>query len=270
LIKTAGLEQAACISNRLISTNLYPDWKLSEIEEMQINLRKQYPDRPLIFRNICPEVNPILYKALQDCGWKLIPTRQIYLCDPELNSVWKHNHVKKDSKLLSSQQLEIIPPEQIKASDLNELRELFRQLFIHKHSRLNPDFTLEFFNLCLENGFLDLYALKLNGKMVGVIGLYENNGWLTTPLIGYDTTIGQEYGIYRCLMALLLQQAKQRKTKLHYSSGASQFKLARGGISCLEYTAVYSEHLSKSKRWSAKFLEQIMQKTVPGILKKTE
>jgi Acetyltransferase (GNAT) domain len=270
LLHACGLDSAAIIGNRLISTNLYPDWQQSDIQRMNEELIAHYPKKPLVMRNICPDVTPHLAVALQKAGWQLIPARMVYLCDPQQSAVWKHNHIKQDAKLLASAEFELRRPDQMTAAELPELRALYRQLFIEKHSRLNPDFTLAFFELCLESGFLDLYGLRLQGKLVGVLGLYEQNGWITTPLIGYDTSLPQEKGIYRCLMALLLNQARERKLRLHYSSGASQFKRARGGSASLEYTAVLSQHLPPAKRLANRLFAHSMQKFAPTILRKAD
>jgi hypothetical protein len=272
LLNACGLNDAVTIANRLISTNLYPDWQLSDIKKLGDELIIRYPNRPLVIRNICPELSPDLANSLRKTGWQLIPARMVYLCDPNQKSVWQHNHVKKDAKLLASGEFEVIQPHQISTTDLPALRGLYRQLFLEKHSQLNPDFTSDFFELCLETGFLDLYGLRLKGKIVGVLGLYEQSEsqWLTTPLIGYDLNLGQEKGIYRCLMALLLQVAKERQLHLHYSSGASQFKRARGGVPFLEYTAVYSQHLSTSKRLANRLFALAMQKIAPSVLKKAD
>ena len=270
LLRACGLDNAALVANRLISTNLYPEWGLAEIHALGDELITRYPEKPLLIRNICPDVTPHLAENLRRSGWKMIPARMVYLCDPQQNAVWKHNHVRQDARLLLSGAFEILGPDQLNASDLPELRALYRQLFIQKHSRLNPDFTTAFFELCLESGFLDLYGLRLQGKMVGVLGLYAESGWLTTPLIGYDTRLPQETGIYRCLMALLLQQAKERQLRLHYSSGASQFKRMRGGVASLEYTAVFSQHLSPDKRLANHLFARGMQMLAPTILRKAD
>ena len=272
LLRACGLDNAVTVANQLISTNLYPSWQLPDIARLTTELIGRYPKKPLLIRNICPDVAPDLASNLQEAGWQLIPARIVYLCDPQQKSVWKHNHVKKDAKLLTNGEFEVISPEQICATDLPRLRALYRQLFIGKHSHLNPDFTPEFFDLCLESGFLELYALRSKAEIVGVLGLYEHtqSRWLTTPLIGYDTSLAQEKGIYRCLMALLLQQAESRNMRLHYSSGASQFKRARGGQPSLEYTAIYSQHLSQVKRFSNVCFASSMQKFAPPILKKAD
>lgn len=272
LLHGCGLDKAAIVGNHLISTNLHSEWSRSDISNATDQLTAQYPDSPLIIRNISSQVTPNIEAQLTQLGWHLIPARMIYLCDPNDASVWKRNHVKQDAKLLANKDIEVITPDQIQASDLPQLRQLFRQLFIEKHSRLNPDFTPAFFELCHENGFLDLYALRMENRLVGVLGIYQDasNNWITTPLIGYDNQLPQSAGIYRRLMALLLQQAKYRQTKLHYSSGASQFKLARGGVASLEYTAIYSRHLSSSQITCNRLFSYAMQNLAPRILKRAD
>lgn len=272
LLQQAGLQHAAIVGNHLISTNLYANWQQIDARQLTDQLVARYPDRPILIRNICNAVNPQLSLGLQSAQWDLVPARMIYLCDPQQAQVWKHNHVKQDAKLLARTDMEILAPTDLQASDLPQLRSLFRQLFIDKHSRLNPDFTPAFFELCLENHFLDLYALRWQDQLVGVLGIYEDaqHTWITTPLIGYDHQLPAVAGIYRRLMALLLQQARLRQTCLHYSSGASQFKRARGGQAQLEYTAIYSRHLNQRAAFSNRLFARIMQKTAPAILKKAD
>ncbi|MFZ6719973.1 hypothetical protein [Undibacterium sp. Ji49W] len=272
LLNASKLDQAAICGNHLISTNLYPDWSASAVQQATDSLLQKYPQRPLMMRNICPALHPALAQQLIHSGWQMLPSRMVYLCDPQEKSVWKHNHVKQDARLLANTEVEILPHEAIQIQDLPALRQLFRQLFIDKHSYLNPDFSPAFFELCLETQFLELFALRWQGKLVGVIGLYAHpeSGYITTPLIGYDTSLPQELGLYRRLMALLLHKAKEKQLKLHYSSGASQFKRARGGLPHLEYTAVYSQHLSTSCHQSTRLFASILQNCAPAILKRAD
>lgn len=272
LLQASRLDQAAIIGNHLVSTNLYPAWSHPELQCMTEAMSTRHPQRPLMMRNICPEVSPGLMQHLQQLGWNMVPARMIYLCDPQQKTVWKHNHVKQDARLLQDSQVEIVSQDQLTSGDLPALRQLFRQLFIDKHSYLNPDFSLAFFELCLETRFLELKALRWQGRWVGILGLYAPscNNWLTTPLIGYDTSLPQELGLYRRLMALLLHEARQRQLGLHYSSGASQFKRARGGVPALEYTAIYDRHLPNQPKRYIRLWEKLFQQWVPGLLKRAD
>lgn len=264
------LGRAAVIANHLVSTNLHPAWTAADIATATPDLTARFPDRPLLLRNICPAVDPTLADSLTAAGWRLIPARRIYLADPREPALWKHNHLKRDVKLLGQSDVELIGPEDLPADDLPAMRAVFRQLFIAKHSALNPDYTDAFFRLCHERRFLDLYALRLDGRPVGVLGVYERNGWVTTPLIGYDTSLPQELGLYRRLMALLFREAKRRDCRLHLSSGASGFKAARGGVAHLEYTAVHARHLAVPRRAAITAFAAAMDRAVPWVLERAE
>lgn len=268
LMRAARLDQAAILANHLISTNLYPPWLQTSMPEVLWQAQQHYPDRPIVLRNLCPAVHPELFEQLRQQGWQMIPARQVYLCDPADPAVWQHNHVRKDARLLADQDMELVAASALQREDIPALRQLFRQLFIEKHSCLNPDFSDDFFEFCLETQFLDCYALRWQGKWVGILGVYAqaDSGWMTTPLIGYDTQLPKELGIYRRLMALLLKLAKDKQMKLHYSSGAAQFKLARGGQPALEYTAVYSQHLPLASKLSLKLFARVLQRCAPAIL----
>ena len=272
LMQASKLDQSAIIANYLISTNLYSNWHRDDLSHITATLSEQHPERPLMIRNICSEVTPSLMTNLSQQGWKLLPTRMIYLCDPQKPEVWKHNHVKKDAKLLLDNTVEIVTQESLTPNDLDALRLLFQQLFIDKHSYLNPDFSPAFFSLCLETSFLELIGLRWQGRWVGVLGLYMHpeSGWLTTPLIGYDTTLPQELGLYRRLMAILLREAKNRDYRLHYSSGASQFKRARAGTPAMEYTAIYNHHLPKQQKYYSDVFIKLFQQCAPKLLKRAD
>ncbi len=264
------LARAAVVANHLVSTNLHPTWSAADIAAATPDLAARFPDRPLMMRNVCPAVDPVLADALVAAGWRLIPARQIYLADPREPALWKHNHLKRDAKLLGQSAVELVGPEQLPARDLPALRAVFRQLFIAKHSALNPDYSEAFFRLCHKQRFLDLYALRHDGRPVGVLGIYERNGWVTTPLIGYDTALPQELGLYRQLMALLFREAKLRGCRLHLSSGAGGFKAARGGVAHMEYTAVHARHLAAPRRAAIAAFASAMDRVVPWVLKRAE
>lgn len=266
LVRLAGVDRAAILGNHLLSTNLLPAWSADALRPAMLNLTQRHPEIPLAMRSLCPDLQPTLATALRSLGWKLLVARQIYIANPADPALWKHNHLRKDQRLLDDTAVDVVFPDEITASELPRLRELFRQLFIDKHSPLNPDFTPAFFAFCLRSGFLELYALRYQGQLVGVLGLYARQGWLTTPLIGYDTALPQSLGLYRRLMALLYRQARERGLRLHLSSGADAFKRARGGVAHLEYTGIYAGHLPARQRLAVAALARTLNSLAPRAL----
>ena len=151
LMLAARLDRAAIVANYFVSTNLYPRWSGDELQRATQHLVGQFPDRPLVMRSICPAIDPQLSQGLIAAGWRLVPARQIYLVDPRDAAVWRHNHLKRDRKLLNASDLSLTKPQDIRADDLPTLRAMFHQLFIDKHCALNPDYTPDF-SLCAASG----------------------------------------------------------------------------------------------------------------------
>jgi hypothetical protein len=267
-MRAAGLHRAALIDNWLISTNLHPNVLSADWVAAREAAIAQWPDRPFAIRSISPAVDPTLAAQLLADGWLLVPARLIYLCNPQDPATCARGHVKRDRKLLDRADVEIVGPEALTLADTAALRRCFRMVFMEKHSGLNPDFSDAYFNLCIEQRYLDLYALRHSGQLMGVVGLLERHGWMTTPLIGYDTAQPAALGLYRRLMALLLDKAREAHVQLHYSSGAGQFKLARGGAPTMEYTALYVRHLSWHQRQAAQIFASLLQRYAEPILRR--
>ena len=263
----AGFTQAAWLDNPLFSTQLGSPGLAADVAHWRALARSQAAGRPLFWRNVCSEVEPQLPKALRADGWRLLPARRVYLCDPSGSELWKRNHVRRDHKLMCSEGVDWVPHAQLTAHDIPALRACFRAVFFDKHSALNPDFTEAFFARCLlPDSPLELLALRWQGQLVGVLALYVQHGWLTTPLIGYDTAAPGALGLYRRLMARLLWEAKERGLRLHYSSGAGDFKRHRGGEPVLEYTAVHTGALRGPKRWLFERIADQIDQHAPRLL----
>jgi len=263
----AGFTRAAWLDNPLFSTQLSAAGLAANVNQWRQLAMQQAPLRPLFWRNVCADVEPLLPTALQADGWRLLPARLVYLCDPSSSALWKRNHVRRDHKLMRSEGVDWVAHEQLTVEDIPALRQCFRAVFFDKHSALNPDFTDAFFARCLQPASpLEMLALRWQGRIVGVLALYMRQGWLTTPLIGYDTSVPGPLGLYRRLMARLLWEAKERGLRLHYSSGAGDFKRHRGGEPVLEYTAVHTGAMTGPKRWLFDRIAERIARVAPALL----
>jgi hypothetical protein len=134
-------------------------------------------------------------------------------------------------------------------SDYPRIAELYRALYLEKYSRHNPQFTSEFIGLCHSNHLMTLAGLRdASGVLQGVVGYFERNGMMTTPLVGYNTAPPQKEGLYRMLIALVLRDAARKGIVLNLSSGAAHFKRLRGGMPEIEYSAAFVSHLSLGRK----------------------
>ena len=93
---------------------------------------------------------------------------------------------------------------------------------------------------------------------------------MTAPIVGYDATLPQEKGLYRMLMALASQRARERKLLYNMSAGAASFKRNRGGVAALEYSAIYDAGLAPRHRLAGLLVRKILQWVGVPVLRSFE
>jgi hypothetical protein len=275
LLNGAGLifkhfqcDNMAIINNWGFSTNFHPSLGVEEVDLLTNDSVMSFPSAYIALRSLNSLTDADLIEALRERGWSLLPARSVYMFDTTDTAIFKHNHTKKDQKLLSQTTLELVTPSQWREEDFPHIKELFDKLFIEKHSHLNPDFSTEFLHQLHQKGIIEFYGFKENGTIVAFIGFFVSENIISTPMLGYDTQLPQEMGLYRLLMALLLKTAKERGLMLNLSSGAGSFKRSRGGKATLEYTAIYSQHLSPTKQSFIRNLSKLLNRYLPDAFEK--
>ena len=81
---------------------------------------------------------------------------------------------------------------------------------------------------------------------------------MAAPIVGYDTALPAEAGLYRRLMAIALKRARERKLLYNMSAGAAGFKRNRGGVAALEHMMIYDRHLAMPRRLAAGLVRRIL------------
>ncbi|SDD23151.1 hypothetical protein SAMN02799630_02963 [Paenibacillus sp. UNCCL117] len=258
VLKWTAFNRVVQVNNWLLSTNLYPElpdraW-LSAVSLLQAS----FPGHALIFRSLSRRLNGALIDQLLQLGFRLVPSRQIYLLNPadDASTTSKARWlVKRDYALLGRHGYERLGPSELTTEDVPRLKELYHALYVQKYSACNPQLTERFFETALEQELLQFHALRSRqtGRIDAVLGYYRRCGVMTTPVFGYDTSQPQSLGLYRMLSAVLLDLARREGCLLHESSGAAQFKRNRGAVAEIEYSAVYDRHLPVRRRvgWAA-------------------
>lgn len=236
------------VNNWLLSTNLYPALDRDQIQVLALFLQKQFPDHAIVFRSLDLCTSDICYHSLNQLGYQLIASREIFLTDTQKTKFFESRLFKSDLKLLNQSQYEILEHDQLSEEEIPRLLELYQNLFIDKHSNLNPQFTLKFLILAYRKKIFYFKALKKEGRIEGVIGVVKRNGILFCPFLGYNLKVSQEVGLYRMLCTLLLLEAQKQKLLFHQSAGASLFKKIRKAVPYIEYTAVYYQKLPLKRK----------------------
>ena len=253
LMHTGKLDQAALVGNYLLPVTFYPAWNADDIRLMTEKLQTAHPQRPLMMQHLSTEVCPQLMQHLRNLGWKMIATRRVMLADPQ------QSH---QSNLLAEADVSIVPHDQLTDHDLHELYALYKQHQAQHKNHLQADFSLAFFELCLETGFAGLTGLRWRGRWAGVLGTYTQPGcsWLSAPLMAWDHKLPAAVDADRILQQLFIDEAKQKQLNVHWGT---KLKTDPGnGSVAVEYTAIYDQHLPSSQKTALHWFSAVFQQCV--------
>jgi len=255
------------INNWLMTTNLYPDLTDSQIKSITHCLKKKFPDHYYMFRSVNTYKNATTYNALNLEKFRLIPCRNVFLYDPSKeNQLTQHQlrKQKKDTNKLKNKKYEVELAHSLSDAEITHLLHLYQNIYMDKYTKYSPLYTEKYLKNAVENGSIQLKLLKKEGKIYGVTGFLQKNGYILVPFFGYDTSVPQEEGLYRMLSSVIIDEINRVKLISHQGSGAGQFKKWRGFFEHLEYVAIFDHHLPLFRRlfWAAS------QKLTPLFFKK--
>lgn len=270
LLRACRINRVVCINNWLLSTNLYPDIDIRQVQPLTAMMRDLFPGHAILFRSLNAVTNGPLMAALRASGYLLAPSRQVYLYDGRRPDYLDRPNCRRDRELLERRDhVTVVPHDRI--SDFSRVRELYDLLYLHKYSWHNPQYTETLMRIWHESHMLTLFGLANDSAgLEAVVGAFAMNGVLTAPLVGYDTAQPQSRGLYRMLMALVLQQAANERLLLNLSAGAASFKRLRGGQGELEYSAVYCRHLPMRQRAAWTALVTLLEQVGARVLRRYE
>lgn len=251
ILRLAHIDRVQTLNNYLLSTNFFSQYwektnNFSTLKEMAI---ERHPEHAILIRSINRIQNPYLFNTLKNEGWTPLVSRQVYLFS-DWNRIQKKDNFRFDQKLLFCDRFVFVKPELDDYDAFLEAQRLYNCLYLDKYSIHNVQFTSLYLKKLVEQRLLHLRLLKdtLHQRYVGVVGMIGENGVITAPIVGYDTTYPQSDALYRRIIAYSLSYAHQYSYLLNLSSGAPQFKTLRGAESHLEYMFVYTHHLSFRQR----------------------
>ena len=269
LLKSAKINKVVSINNWLLSTNLYQDWDGKSIQDITDFIVNKFPEHIIMSRSLNEQANPKLLKLYRKNGYDFVPSRQVYLFDKKNGDYTKKNNTKWDFNLLEDTEYQIVNHGEIKSEDYPRITELYNKLYLEKYSYHNPQFTTKCIGLWHKHNLIIMQGLRNSqGILDGISGCFERNSITTIPLVGYDTSLPQSLGLYRMLIALVIKRAHIHNMSLNASSGASEFKRLRGAVPEIEYSVIYTKHLSLYRRSIWKILTWILVNIGVPLMKK--
>ncbi|MBK8421644.1 hypothetical protein [Candidatus Villigracilis saccharophilus] len=261
----AELDKVVFVNNYLLSTNLYPSVNSSQLSAVSEALIKWFPDRAIIFRSVDQKKNPHVVQTLDELGYDLVLSRQVWYMDPA--TALKTRQCKEDLRVLRKNEYEVVNGRDLSDDELRRAVNLYELLYLQKYSYYNPQFTFDFLKLARDEEILNMYALKKAGRVDAIMGFFIRNSVMTQPLFGYDTSLPLAEGLYRLLTLITLQEGLKRNVLVHASGGVGNFKKVRGGESVTEYNAVYTKHLPRKQRLPWKLIQAVSRAAIPYFKK---
>lgn len=251
LLKLIKINKVVIINNWLLTTNPYPELTAPQVQVITACLKKQFPDHYFMFRSVNNYKSTVVYEALREGQFRLIPCRNIYLYDPSHAASLSSRALrkqKKDTNRLTNRQYTVETVNTLTPLEIARLLDLYRSVYVDKYTRYSPLYTEKYLLNALKNQTLELKVLKKEGIIYGVTGFLQKNGYLLVPFFGYDTSVAQEEGLYRMLSSVIMTEINKRHLISHQGSGAGQFKKWRGCFEQLEYVGIYDRHLPTFRR----------------------
>jgi Acetyltransferase (GNAT) domain len=267
----ARLDDAVVVNNWLLSTNLYPDCEPHALRGWLNEALDRWPRHAIWFRSLNTRYTPEWLNELSKLGFKMIPSRQVYLYDRiDANSKSPQN-LRRDLDLLRGSAIIQTNAHAWRVPDFERAAELYSLLYIEKYSRLNPQYTASYLHAWHDAGLLELTGFRNeSGSLVAVLGTFTIGTTITAPIVGYDTRQPVSTGLYRLLMALVYEHAARSRQRINLSAGAAHFKRLRGGIGAIEYSAVYDRHLPRRRRAALSFLSSLTTRIGVPFMRRLE
>ena len=241
LIRLARLDRQVQLNNWLLATNPIPDVTSDALRAVTEQVVRDKPGHVVVWRSLNDYGDRDAIEMFRQAGYRMYPARQIYLFDCREREPKIHRDERRDMALLESGEFKLGHAGRLfRGEDFARAQVLYQHLYLDKYTWLNPQYTAHFMQTMLAKGILDFRGLRADdGQLAGVIAFFDQDRTMTAPIVGYDATLPQEKGLYRMLMALASQRARERKLLYNMSAGAAGFKRNRGGVAAIEYAAVY-------------------------------
>lgn len=270
-MRRARIDRAVAVNNWMLSTNLYPDLDERTLDALLAQVLARWPDHAVWLRSLNGEQNAAWLAALEARGFALIPSRQVYLFAPRAPGDALPVNLARDLRLLRNTPLRRVAQNQFGEGDYARVAQLYAALYIDKYSRLNPQYTEHFMRAWHAAGLLELHGFKDDdGILQAVVGTVRQGGTITAPVVGYNRALPVKAGLYRLLMATVLEQGTLRGLTVNLSAGAAQFKRLRGGRPVIEYSAVLADHLPAGRRRVIALLRALTTSLGLPIMKRFE
>lgn len=269
ILRLNQIDRMVTLNNYCLSTNSFSEaFQTTPMSKLTQAAVAKWPKHALSVRSLNPRQHKDLIERLEQLGWKMVVTRQVYIMD-DWQAVRAKTNTKRDRKIFNDgryvfERLSADSPD----ADFEAAVHWYNRLYLNKYSKQNVQFTVEFMREAVSRDILNLFLLRdgKTGESAGVSGVVIDSNTATSPIVGYDDAKPQSDALYRRCMTRCMQTCIEADVPLNFSSGAPDFKRVRGAVPEIEYMAVYTSHLRPARRLIWKLLHALSQGYYKKIL----
>lgn len=269
VLDQCAVDRVVHVNNWMLSTNLPVGIDPALVPVQTDTLTRDWPTHLLAFRSLTRRHSAPLIDALEAAGWILLPSRQVFLVDDVSQESLGRRDTRRDDRLWRLGEFTYEDLTQVSAADAARITALHSLLYLEKYSCLNPAFTPRFVTLTAKIGLIRYLVIRdRNGMIQGFGGMLHAGRDATMPLLGYDTHAAPSKGLYRLSFHAGTLYAARHGLRFNMSSGATAFKRNRGAMPEMEFTAFYTRHLPRSRRYPFAPLQGLANRVGMPILRK--
>lgn len=271
VLALCDVERIVQINNWMMSTNLPLPLDPARVCQQTGELAARYPAHLLAMRSLTWRYNAALMTALEQTGWALLPSRQVFLIDDFARECLPRRDFQRDDALWRRGDYRYEELDALGEGDAQRIAALYAMLYLDKYSQLNPAYTPQFVELTHRIGMIRYLVLRdRDGTIQGFGGMHRTSTHATMPLLGYNTAEPQDRGLYRLAFHAGTLYARDHGLRFNMSSGATAFKRNRGASAEMEFTAFYLRHLPAARRMPFALLRTIANRIGMPLLRRYE
>ena len=266
LLRLGKADDVVFANHLLFSTSLYGDWSGSDLEVALDALRAAFPDRAIVWRSLNLQDNATLVERMTRLGGQRLLSRIVWrLPDPRQD--WaRRRDARDDRKLLHAHGLRLENARGCPNEELERVLTLYNDLYRRKYSTTNPAYSAGMLRAAIKSGVLTMQLIRNEcGILEGFTTEHVYQGTLINPLLGYDRSRPQSWGLYRIAMAASAERAMAEGLSVNYSAGAAAFKRNRGAQPTLEFSMVFDNHLPRWRRLAYQGLSSALESMRPML-----
>lgn len=255
-------------SLRVRATELAAD--RANLAALRAQLLADHPNHAVICSNIVPGLAPELAASLRALGGVFVPSRRVWVYDAMHGLPGKRYRTARTKNNRMQRKLVARDPDRVSGEALlphvERMAELYRGLYIDKHSALNPDYLPPFFALMVASP-----TVRANGwlNQRGEIEVFHlqmaAQGTIHWSAHGYDQTAPRERRLNELMAADNFAYAEALGGRLNWGGGANEFKRTRGAEPLQEYDVVFVEHLPSWRQTPWLALQRLRRPKAPDV-----